>query len=140
MQNGTLNVMLNLFPIQFLALFAYFLLRVLAGTVLLYLGLLHARSFPTLKDGLSLSWWPYGRVSAGILIATELATGIMLLLGFATQLAALVLILMSLKLFILRGWLTHETIPPRPFYLLLLGIALCLFITGAGAFAFDLPV
>jgi uncharacterized membrane protein YphA (DoxX/SURF4 family) len=132
--------MLNIFPIQFLALFAYFLLRVLTGTVLLYLGLLHARSLPTLQDGLTLSWWPYGRLSALVLILTELVTATMLLVGYAAQLAALILILMSVKIFLLRGLLTHDTIPSRPFYVLLLGIALCLFITGAGAFAFDLPV
>ncbi len=132
--------MLNPFPIQFLALFAYFILRVIIGTVLMYLGLLHASSIGTLKETFTRSWWPYGRFSAVVLALTECITGAMLVLGYATQIAAIVVFLMSLKLIILGSWFTHETIPPRIFYVLLLGISLSLFITGAGAFAFDLPL
>lgn len=132
--------MLNPFPIQFLALFAYFVLRVIVGTVLMYLGLLHASSIETLKETFTRSWWPYGRFSAIVLALTEFITGAMFVLGYATQIAAIVVFLMSLKLILLRSWFTHDSIPPRTFYLLLLGVSLSLFITGAGIFAFDLPI
>ncbi len=132
--------MLNLFPIQFLALFAYFILRVFVGTVLLYLGLLHFRSRHTLKEVLVLPWWPFGRISTAILIATELTLALMFIFGALTQLAALLLILMCLKMLVLRSYFQHLTVPSRLTYVLLLGAALSLFITGAGVFAVDLPL
>jgi uncharacterized membrane protein YphA (DoxX/SURF4 family) len=132
--------MLNVFPIQFLALFAYFILRVFVGSVLLYLGLLHFSTRHTLKEVLTLSWWPFGLCSTLVLSLTEIILAVMITFGVLTQIAVLVLALLCLKMIILRERFNHETIPPRLVYVLLLGAALCLFITGAGAFAFDLPL
>jgi uncharacterized membrane protein YphA (DoxX/SURF4 family) len=132
--------MLNPFPIQFLALFSYFILRVFVGGVLCYLGLLHFRSRHTLKGVLTLAWWPYGSISTFLLVVTELTLSIMFTLGFLTQVASLILALTSLKMLVLRGRFDHPALPPRLVYVLFLGAALCLFITGAGAFAFDLPL
>ncbi len=132
--------MLNPFPIQFLALFAYFLLRISVGSILLYLGLQHWRSRHELKTVLTLSWWPYGYFSTIVLATSELIIATSFLFGAYTQIAALCVIAMSVKLLILRGRFNHATIPPRLFYVLLFGAALSLFITGGGAFAFDLPL
>ena len=132
--------MLNVFPIQFLALFAYFILRVFVGSVLLYFGLLHFNTRHTLKEVLTLSWWPFGLLSTLLLSLTEIILAVMITFGILTQIAALVLTLLCLKMIILRGYFNHEVIPPRIVYILLLGAALSLFITGAGAFAFDLPL
>ncbi len=132
--------MLNPFPIQFLALFAYFLLRICVGSILVYLGLQHWHKRHELKMVLTLSWWPYGFFSTMILATSELIIAISLLLGAYTQIAALAIILMSLKLLVLKGRFQHEAIPPPIFYILLVGAGLSLFITGGGAFAFDLPL
>lgn len=131
--------MLNPFPIQFLALFAYFLLRTITAIVLLVLGYRHFKHRHELTAVLRLSWWPFGRLNTLILITAEFAIAFFLLIGYYTQYAALALLLMSIKFLVLRGYCTHHSLPSRLFYLLLLGISLSLFITGAGVFAFDLP-
>ena len=74
------------------------------------------------------------------LILTELVVGTLFILGLCTQIAALIVILMSFKMLFLRKYFPHDALPSRLTYLLLLGISCCLFITGAGAFAFDLPI
>ncbi len=132
--------MLNPFPIQFLALFAYFLLRICVGSILLYLGLQHWYKRHELKTVLTLSWWPYGFFSTVVLATSEVILAMSLFLGAYTQIAALGIILMSLKVLVLRGRFQHEAIPQRIFYILLVGAGLSLFVTGGGAFAFDLPL
>lgn len=132
--------MLNPFPIQFLAMFAYFILRFVVGVIVLHLGFSHYRHRHELKDILKLSWWPWGKLSIAILVSVEIIVGSMLILGAYTQIAALVLLLMSLEFLITRNWFDHPSIPPKIFYLLLVAISLSLFITGAGVFAFDLPI
>jgi len=119
--------MLNLFPIQFLAPFAYFLLRVALGFLIIRLGV------RILKQD-SRTYWS---TSLGII---EISIGFLFILGIYTQLAALLtLVLSTPSVFrphtVLRAWLTnHGTV------FLMYFIALSLFITGAGAFAFDLPI
>lgn len=132
--------MLNPFPIQFLALFAYFLLRLFLGSVLLYLGFKHFRNRETLRAAFTLSWFPFGSLATWVFITAEVVTGTLLVLGAYTQYAALIVILMSLKMFIMRNHFIHPAIPQRLFYILLLGASLSLFITGAGVLAFDLPI
>ncbi len=132
--------MLNPFPIQFLALLAHLLLRVITGVVLLILGYQHFKHRTTLYLVLSLSIFPFGKITTFVFIVTELTIGTLLILGMHTQIAALLLIAMSVKMLFLRKWFPHLAIPGRLFYLLLLGISCSLFITGAGALAFDLPL
>ena len=132
--------MLNPFAIQWMALLAYALLRIFVGIILLYLGIKHLSSRHELKYVLKLSWWPFGRLSTALLILFELALAIFILLGAYTQYAVLILALMCLEFIILRPHFNHHSIPPRLFYFLLLGVSLTLFITGAGAVAFDLPL
>lgn len=66
--------------------------------------------------------------------------GFMLGAGYYTQIAALVAILGSIKSFIFAK--RYPSIIPlsRPAIVLLIAILLSLFISGAGAFAFDLPL
>lgn len=132
--------MLNPFPIQWLALFAYLILRFFVGSILIYLGLSHYRNRQELKNVLVLSWWSFGLFSTWILIASEIILGVLLVAGAYTQYAALIVILMSIKLLILRHKFDHPTVPQKLFYVLLLGASLSLLITSAGAFAFDLPI
>lgn len=132
--------MLNPFPIQFLALFAYFLLRLFIGSTLIYLAITHFKYRNELKDVLVVSWFPYGRFTTNAFVIGELLLGSLFIAGAFTQFAALASILMSSKMLIMRNWFEHHTLPPKMVYLLLFGISLSLFITGAGAFAFDLPI
>ncbi len=132
--------MLNPFPIQFLALLAYLLLRLAAGSVLLVLGVRHFKQRESLYKALTLPLFPFGKVITSFFIITELVVGGLFILGLHTQIAALLLMAMSLKMLFLRKRFSHPALPGRLFYLLLFGISCSLFITGAGALAFDLPL
>ena len=136
----TSRIMLNPFPIQFLALLAYFILRVGVGAMLIYFGATHARNSRALSKKLTLPLFPYGMVSAIVFSGTEIILGIMFILGFYTQIAALLTMGMSLKLLFLHKRFSSPLLESRSFYLLLFFVSLSLFITGAGAFAFDLPI
>ena len=132
--------MLNPFPVQFLSLFAYFLLRLFVGGILLYLGCKHFKYRRELKDVLVLSWFPYGRFTSSAFVFGEFILGILIVAGVFTQYVALCIMLMCIKMMVMRGWFAHHSLPPKSFYVLLFGSALTLFITGAGALAFDLPI
>jgi uncharacterized membrane protein YphA (DoxX/SURF4 family) len=132
--------MLQIFPIQFLALLAYFILRIFVGGIVLYLGIIHIRHYHEMKKIITVPWFPFPAWSTRVLIGTELIIASSLLLGAYTQLGALLLTILSIKmLFFKRTW-KHHTIPGYMTYILLIGCALSLCITGAGAFAFDLPI
>ena len=132
--------MLNIFPIQWLSLFAYAILRVFVGSVLVYLGFTHFKHRDELKHVLKLSWWPFGYLSTLLLVFFEIVAGVMYILGAYTQIAALIAALMALEMLIFSGTFVHHTIPRRITYVLLLAASISLFITGAGAPAFDLPL
>lgn len=129
--------MLNPFPIQFLALFAHFLLRATVSIALLFLGHTHFKNRTALA--------PYfttrllSRPHTGIILfaSLELLVGLLLLLGLHTQYAAIALFVLSFSVLLKRP---EPLMPPRLLYFLFLGCALSLFITGAGIFAFDLPL
>jgi len=61
-----------------------------------------------------------------------LASGLFVLAGAFTQVA--VLVLLGLLIYLLKT--SHNRLP----YILLLGMALSLLLSGAGIFAFDLPL
>ncbi|MEM9337074.1 MAG: DoxX family membrane protein [Patescibacteria group bacterium] len=130
--------MLNPFPIQFLALIAYFLLRVFLGIALLYLGVRHLKYRREIIS--HVSWLPTGSWIGIVLGVFEIGVAIFILLGYYTQYAVLLLGLHAIEMLLVRHWFTHHSLPPRLFYWLVLGICLSLFITGAGAPAIDLPI
>jgi len=132
--------MLNPFPIQFLSLLAYLILRALTGLVLLTLAYRHFKVRKRLRALLVLPFFPFGVVTTTVLILAELAIGTLFILGAYTQFAALLAMIMSFKMIILKSRFADSSIPSRLFYVLLLAISCSLFITGAGALAFDLPI
>jgi uncharacterized membrane protein YphA (DoxX/SURF4 family) len=132
--------MLSVFPIHFLALFAYFILRIVVSFLLLDMGIKHFMYRRELKDVLKLSWWPYGAFTSWVFAVGEIVLGVLIFVGAWMQLATLIVAIMSLKMLIVRNWYDHHTIPSKSFYFLLLGASLSLTITGAGVFAFDLPL
>ncbi|MFN3188229.1 MAG: DoxX family membrane protein [Candidatus Paceibacteria bacterium] len=132
--------MLNIFPIQWLALFAYFILRVWIGGILLYLGMQHTKSYRELVATTTCPLLPKHQLPIFIIIACEFILGTVLLAGAYTQLVVFGILMLSLKMILWRRRFTHKSIPDRWFYFLLIGCCLSLFITGAGAIAFDLPI
>lgn len=131
--------MLNPFPIQFLALLAYFLLRVCVGSICVYLGFTQLRTAQALRTP-DQPHWPLTPFVVLPLIAGEIAFGLMFILGWYTQYAALGIMILTSVVLIWYKRFSILNLPPRIFYTLLLFTAISLFITGAGALAFDLPI
>ncbi|MAZ30055.1 hypothetical protein CL655_02100 [bacterium] len=130
-------MLLNPIPIQWLTLLAFFILRFGVGIILLHLAIRLWQSrgqFSLVVAGIKKQYivWP--------LIIGKVIIALMLLAGWYTQYAAAALMLMCLDLMITRRWLAHPALPPRVFYALLFFAASSLLITGAGAFAVDLPI
>lgn len=132
--------MLNIFPIQFLALFAYTILRVAVGLILIYLSISHTRQRDELSTRFSFSFFPFGRFFVWYLALVELIVGVLFVLGLYTQIAALISFFLALKFIIMYRKFGGPGVPSRVFYVLLLAASLSLFITGAGFLAFDLPL
>lgn len=132
--------MLNLVPLQFLALFGYAILRVVVGFIWLELALRHRQEAPRLHKSLQLPLFPWPRLAVSMIIISEFVIGGLFVIGLFTQVAALLSILWCLKLLILRRYFLDTTFPDTRTTILLLAIGITLFITGAGALAFDLPI
>lgn len=132
--------MLSIFPIQFLAPLALLLLRLCVGIIFIYLSATHIRHRHTLQKEFIFRFFPYGLFVVWYLSVWECIIGILLIIGFLTQIAALCGALVSFKMCILHKRFTNPLIPQRITYILLTVCFLSLFIMGAGAFAIDLPL
>ncbi len=134
--------MLNTFPtLLSYSLLAPFLLRVVLGFIFLDLGSLKVgREKPRwIASFEALHLRPAAPLVA-ILGTIEMLGGIALLVGVYTQIAALVFaIITGIECYL--EW-KDSTIIKRNmvFYLLLFVIALSLILTGAGAYAYDIPL
>lgn len=116
--------MLTLIPLQFLSLFAFFVLRITLGAVCILIGrrMLRDREAPG-----------YLSILGSALVIFGIQCGI----GFYTQVAVLFIGLIS---FFGTTGHTFRAYVPRSTLFLMGVIAFSLFITGAGAFSFDLPL
>jgi hypothetical protein len=116
--------MLNPFPVLFLAPFTYFLLRVVLGFICLRIA---HHIFKT--ESASHKKKAFGALLGG--------AGVLLILGLYTQIAAILsLILSSL------GFMRSSAFPglTRTSLAFMIVTSFSLFITGAGPFAFDIPL
>jgi uncharacterized membrane protein YphA (DoxX/SURF4 family) len=77
---------------------------------------------------------------SGLLILAELGVGILLFVGAWTQIAAILAALGFAKMSYFAPSMPRYAPLPRSTYMLLIAISISLLITGAGAFAFDLPL
>lgn len=134
--------MLNPFPeLLVYSMLAPFLLRIIAGFIFIDLGIL---LFKGEKERWLLSLntlhIPNPKLVVKILGVIEIVGGVALLLGAYTQIAALILALLTfIEIYI--EYKNPEVIKRTfVFYLLVLVITLSLLFSGAGAFAFDLPL
>ena len=134
--------MLSVFPdLLAFGLLAPFLLRVALGFVFISFGKYKlgggraekAKFFESLG-------WKYGLYVATVLGIIELVVGVFLLIGLYTQIAALAAALILLCALILKKKAPHGIESSSCFLFLLFIIALSLLVSGAGLFAFDLPL
>ena len=134
--------MLNPFPdLLTYGLLAPLVLRVIAGYIFADLGIL---AFKTERERWIISFKtlniPRPKIAVKVLGVIEIIGGIMLIVGLYTQVAALVLGLLTF----LEAYVEYKdpAILKRNFvfYVMLLGILLSLLFSGAGAFAIDLPL
>jgi len=137
--------MINPFPTVFLALIAYAVLRIIVGLILVTLGYQHLfRRKAALRSALTACIPNFMSGYTGFFAAyfgvAEIILGLMYVVGFFTQIAALATVLLSFKMLYFRKRLTYPLVPTPLFYILLIGVAASLFITGAGVFAFDIPI
>lgn len=125
---------------MWLALLAFLILRVAVGGTLVFLGIRHLNQHAALMVGLRSFIHTFPAGTATLLALIELGVGSLLILGYHTQYACLVGMALTVLFIIFRGGFTTDLLPPRIYYLLLLGALISIFINGAGAFAFDLPL
>lgn len=132
--------MLNPFPqLLFLQQFAPTGLRIAAALVLLYLAYYHYKRRGTLGHERFIvvgagAWIPW------LAALIELAAGVGLFVGYLTQWAAIVGALLALKNFVWTRRYPDFFPLSRWTSFLLLIICLSLLVTGAGLFAFDVPM
>lgn len=132
--------MLSLFPqILFLAPFGTTLLRIAAGAVILLLAWKHFR------EREKLAGVPFVIIGKGAWIPllaalVELATAAGLILGIYTQAAAIFGMLLALKSIVWKRRYPAFFPLSQTASFLLFVICLSILITGAGVFAFDLPL
>lgn len=115
------------------------LLRVAAAIIFAYLAYQHyknrdnraARQFPIVGDNIWIVW---------VAVGVEAAVAAGLLLGYYTQYAAILGAAVALKNLVWGGLYPRFFLLSRSTAFLLLVISLSLLLTGAGAFAFDLPL
>jgi putative oxidoreductase len=134
--------MLNPFPdLLTYSLLSPFILRVVAGFIFIDLGvLLFKNEKERWQAFLSLFKIPNSKLAVKILGVVEVVGGIMFILGYYTQIAALILGLFTLietcveykePIILKRNFV---------FYITIFTIVISLLLSGAGAFAIDLPL
>lgn len=134
--------MLNPFPgLLVYATWGPFILRLVLGFVFLDLGLLKLKkeNHRWISSFEALHLKP-ARTLVMIIGVLEIASAVMLFFGFYTQIAALIIAIISAFAFYIE-W-KDSSILKRDiiFYLLVMAIAVSLLLTGAGAFAKDIPL
>lgn len=134
--------MLNTFPsLLSYGLLAPLILRLVLGLICVDLGILkfkkeRARWIATFE---AYKLKPSKQL-VRLLGLLEIAGGVLLIIGLYTQIAALVFVILFAAEFYIEyteGGILKRDIT---FYLLVLAIALSLLLTGAGAYAFDIPL
>ena len=134
--------MLNPFPeLLMYSLLGPFLLRILLGLIFIDLGFLKFRSE---KERWLASFETLGLRPADLFVPLyallQIIGGLLLLAGLWTQVAALAFVIFSgIELYV--EWQARDILKrDMVFYLLIFTISLALLLTGAGAYAVDIPL
>lgn len=133
--------MVNPFPhLLIYGIFAPTLIRVALGAALLFISVEHFRSRKSITELTSPLMGRSARLAGALLAFVEIVVGGLLVVGAWTQIAALLVILLSIKALFIRKSL-HALLPvSRGAYVLIAAMALSLLLSGAGGYAFDLPL
>lgn len=122
------------------AFFAPTLLRLVAAAVFVYLAMYHFKHKQAALHEISIL---HPNIAGAVLSMYTVLEGLVafgLFFGAYTQIAALVGMVICIKVLFLRRAL-HHTVPfSRSTYVVLGVVCFSLLLTGAGAFAFDLPL
>ena len=133
--------MLNTFPdLLAFGLIAPLILRIAVGAMFLNAGVkkLRQRTWVfALFERLNLKPASTYTIAFGVL---ECVAGALLIVGFLTQIAALITLLISAFALYSKSKHPEQTPGSRGVFFLLLVISLSLLFSGAGFFAFDLPL
>jgi len=134
--------MLNTFP-QLLTygFFAATLLRIVVGLSILYISYVQFKRRKAIIEEVrqNIGW----RIDQTLIIIAALivfAVGLAITLGWHTQIAAIIAIVFMLKQMVIAKRYPAAAPLCRLDYFYLIVILLTLLVTGAGAFAFDLPL
>lgn len=119
---------------------APFIIRVALGSALLYLGIEHYRGRVAIAELLNPLMGKAARSVGAILGLIEALCGGVLIFGAWTQIAALLACALTLKPLLLRSHLRGLSPYTPGMYMLLFIMALSLTVSGAGVFAFDIPL
>ena len=132
--------MLNPFPeLLMLSFFIPMILRITVAAVFAYLAIAHFKNKKEVAKEISFVSHEVAVWGVGVLILIELAVAVGLFVGFWTQVAAIVGVLLCLKPLLRKG--LHILNPlSRLSYILVMVMCLTLIISGAGIFAFDIPL
>jgi len=134
--------MLNTFgDLLTFGLVAPFLLRVIIG--LIFIGFGYIKAYGIKKD--SVIEIPGCKkenlkIIFGIIALVETIAGILLIIGLYTQISAIIIALLSLGAIILKYKHRSAIKNSFLFYILVFTIAISLIFSGAGFWAFDLPL
>ena len=133
--------MLNLFPSLLIPMLGPVVLRLVIGLIFIDLGWLKFRGE---KSRWTASFYTLGIRPADLFVRAyallQIIGGLLLILGLWTQAAALVFVIFTgIELYI--EWSAKEVLKrDLVFYFLLFVISISILLTGAGAYALDLPL
>ena len=132
---------LNPFPeLLSLIFFAPFLLRVGLGSMLFLFGFIRLSGRRHVYLRRFRERWPEsGEVLLFSLGGVEIVVGLLFIVGFYTQIAALISMAMALILIFTPNTKVVAG-NNKPMYFLIFMVSFSLLISGAGAFAFDIPL
>jgi len=134
--------MLSIFPeLLTYQLFAPLILRVVLGLILVNLGYL---KFTKEKSRFNLLFqtlgWKPAEFWTKLFGLIEIVGGIALIVGFSTQIAALIFVIINFAELYIETKEASLLKRDAVFYLLIFAVALSLLFTGPGFLAFDLPL
>ncbi|HEY5383078.1 MAG TPA: hypothetical protein VIJ88_00800 [Candidatus Paceibacterota bacterium] len=133
--------MLN--PLPQLLTFSFFaptLLRITVACVFFYIAYIHTQRRKEIGATRFILVGAMGVWASWVLVVLEAGVALGLFLGYYTQIAALLGLLLCIKSFVWAKKYPRVFFLCRIEYILLFVICLSLLLTGAGAFAFDLPL
>ncbi|MBL7045978.1 MAG: DoxX family protein [Parcubacteria group bacterium] len=134
--------MLTVFPsLLFLSLLAPFILRIVVGVILFSDGFSYFKGNKEKIAGEATKMFGgIGRYSYLLVGGAEALIGLSLIAGYLTQVSALLGAILIIKIFFLKKKMPTLSLQSNTTYILLLAILVSLIVTGAGAFAVDLPL